>query len=74
MLCSNVVIKIILSTIEKLGNVRNAPNLLYVVIYIEKNTKNLFILVFLLAAVIVRFLCMVLYNLKTRVCVCHYDA
>lgn len=40
MLCSNVVIKIILSTIEKLGNVRNAPNLLYVVIYIEKTQRT----------------------------------
>lgn len=53
MLCSNAVIKITLSTIQQLGNVRNAQNLLYIHMYIEKNTRNLFILLFLLAAVIV---------------------
>lgn len=74
MLCSNAVIKIMLSTIQKLANVRNAPNLLYILKYIEKNTRNLFVLIFLLAAVIVRFLCIALYDLKTRVCICHYDA
>lgn len=41
MLCSNAVIKITLSTIQQLGNVRNAQNLLYIHMYIEKNHKKL---------------------------------
>lgn len=40
MLCSNAVIKIMLSTIQNLGYVRNAPNLLYILMYIEKTRET----------------------------------
>lgn len=49
MICSNAVTKITLSTIQKLGNVRNTPNLFYVLMNIEKkNIRNLLVLILLL--------------------------
>lgn len=40
MLSSKAVIKITLSAIQKLGNVRNAPDLLYIFMYIKKTNKK----------------------------------
>lgn len=71
-LFSNAEIKITLSIIQKLGN---AKNLLYIFIYVaKKSTRNLFILIFLLAAVIVRVIHIALYNLETMGWICCYDA
>lgn len=39
MLCSNAEIKITLSIIQKLGNVRNAKNLLYILTYKKTHKK-----------------------------------
>lgn len=54
MLSSKAVIKITLSAIQKLGNVRNAPDLLYILMYIKnkqkENPRNLFIVIFDLSA------------------------
>lgn len=40
MLCSNAEIKIILSIIQKTGNIRSAKNLLYILTYIAKTHKR----------------------------------
>lgn len=74
MLCSNAEIKITLSVIQKLGNFRNAKNLLYMLLCIAKITRNLFVLILLLAAVIVRVIHIALYNPETMGCICCYDA
>lgn len=39
----------------------------------QKSTRNLFILIFLLAAVIARIIHIALYNLETMGCICCYD-